>query len=118
MKCKEIPTRPILLFLAINRGGWCTWGDSDPSIMPSVQSAMPTGTPPKLQLAKMRQLIKRGLVSGCGCGCRGDFEITKKGDGFIEAVTKLGQQALETLDFMYKSKQALFLGEKIDKGDA
>jgi hypothetical protein len=45
--------------------------------MPTVQDAMPTGTPPKLQLAKMRMLIRRGIVQGCPCGCRGDFYLTE-----------------------------------------
>ena len=31
--------------------------------------------PDQLVLAKMRQLIKRGLVDGCGCGCRGEFRL-------------------------------------------
>jgi hypothetical protein len=35
--------------------------------------------PPKVVLAKARALIKRGLIDGCGCGCRGDFVITTKG---------------------------------------
>jgi predicted transcriptional regulator len=33
----------------------------------------------KIIIQKMAKLIKRGLVSGCGCGCRGDYEITQKG---------------------------------------
>ena len=32
-------------------------------------------SPPKVVLAKARSLLKRGLISGCGCGCRGDFRI-------------------------------------------
>lgn len=35
--------------------------------------------PPKVLLAKMKSLIKRGLVSGCACGCRGDFLLTVSG---------------------------------------
>lgn len=35
--------------------------------------------PPKVIAAKMASLIRRGLVSGCACGCRGDFQITGKG---------------------------------------
>lgn len=31
--------------------------------------------PPKVLLAKARSLLKRGLLGGCGCGCRGDFHI-------------------------------------------
>lgn len=37
------------------------------------------GVPYKVMLAKMRSLIKRGLVGGCACGCRGDFYLTEKG---------------------------------------
>lgn len=34
------------------------------------------GNPPeKVVLAKLRSLIKRGLLAGCACGCRGDFEL-------------------------------------------
>lgn len=29
--------------------------------------------PPKVVLAKARKLIRRGLLDGCDCGCRGDF---------------------------------------------
>ena len=31
----------------------------------------------------MKQLIKRELVDGCDCGCRGDFEITAKGEEWL-----------------------------------
>ena len=31
--------------------------------------------PDKVVLAKARKLIKRGLVDGCACGCRGDFTV-------------------------------------------
>lgn len=31
--------------------------------------------PPKVVTAKLRRVIKRGLLRGCCCGCRGDFEI-------------------------------------------
>lgn len=34
------------------------------------------GVPAKVTLAKARRLIKRGLITGCACGCRGDYEIT------------------------------------------
>ena len=30
--------------------------------------------PQKLVLAKARKLIRRGLLNGCACGCRGDLE--------------------------------------------
>jgi hypothetical protein len=78
MQCKDIPETPILAFLADHRGEWCHWFDPD-RFDRSVRRAMPPGTPEKLALAKMRGLIRRGLVEGCDCGCRGDFEITEKG---------------------------------------
>ena len=31
--------------------------------------------PEKVVQAKGRILIRRGLIDGCGCGCRGDFVI-------------------------------------------
>lgn len=31
--------------------------------------------PEKVVLAKAAQLIKRGVIDGCTCGCRGDFEV-------------------------------------------
>lgn len=39
--------------------------------------------PEKVVLAKARRLIRRGLVDGCFCGCRGDLkrtDSTKAGD--------------------------------------
>src|SRR5437899_2913587 len=40
-------------------------------------------TPPKVLQAKARQLIKRGLLDGCTCGCSGQYEITAKGHAFL-----------------------------------
>lgn len=31
--------------------------------------------PEKVVLAKLRGLVKRGMITGCACGCRGDFEL-------------------------------------------
>ncbi len=36
--------------------------------------------------AKLRGLVKRGLLTGCACGCRGDFEVTAKGKEMLECV--------------------------------
>lgn len=90
MQCKDIPELPILQFLFdqpidYNYGGrkWAfRFGDEYEN---SVTHAMPKGTPDKLVLAKMRQLIKKKLVDGCTCGCRGDFIITDKGIEFLNS---------------------------------
>jgi len=85
MQAKDVPERPVLEFLLTVRARterlatWYKPEDLSPIWDNSVLNAMPIGTPPKVALAKMRALIKRGLVSGCSCGCRGDFELTDKG---------------------------------------
>jgi hypothetical protein len=76
MQCKDIPDRPVLEFLAKRPGVWHNWYFGDDK---DVRIAMPDGVPEKLVLAKMRQMIRRGVVDGCPCGCRGDFVITDKG---------------------------------------
>jgi len=49
----------------------------------SVFAAMPDGVEFNLARAKMGKMIKRGLVNGCSCGCRGDFTITDKGRALL-----------------------------------
>ena len=78
-QCKDVPDKPILEFLYERRKEgkvWCCWYDGFEN---SIGQAMPSNTPEKIIIQKMAKLIKRGFVSGCGCGCRGDYEITKKG---------------------------------------
>jgi hypothetical protein len=75
MQCKDIPDIPILQFL----NKLTRWGTWFPNFDNSVQQGMPIGVCEKLVKAKMKSLIKRGLVDGCTCGCRGDYEITPKG---------------------------------------
>lgn len=45
---------------------WVSRGD--------VEAAFPD-VPWKVVLAKLRSLLKRNVIDGCGCGCRGDFHI-------------------------------------------
>lgn len=75
MQCKDIPTQPVIDFLStLDRGGTWFWSEVyQPDN--SVVRAMPEGVNSKLALAKMRKLIKAGLVEGCACGCRGDFRL-------------------------------------------
>lgn len=89
MKCKDIAEEPILRYLAGETDGYAGWpakgwgnrfvdDDGKPAVG-SILNAMPPGIPPKLGLAKAGMMIRRGLITGCTCGCRGDFEITAKG---------------------------------------
>lgn len=77
MQCKDIETAPILLFLKNLRPHLGTWFDMD--CENTVRHAFPKKSPDRLVLAKMASLIRRGLVTGCCCACRGDYEITDKG---------------------------------------
>lgn len=81
--CKDVPELPILQFLAGRKHkklGPATWYAGEEN---SVAHAMPAGTPDKVRVQTMRKLIRRDLVSGCACGCRGDYEITKKGVDYL-----------------------------------
>lgn len=44
----------------------------------NVAGALP-GVPPKVVQAKLARLLERGLLTGCACGCRGDWELTAVG---------------------------------------
>lgn len=81
-QAKDIPAIPILRFLGGLGTNWGVLGNGNHN---SIENAMPSSVPRKLVLAKMRQLIKRGLVSGCTCGCRGEFELTDKGRSILGA---------------------------------
>ncbi|TWV20001.1 hypothetical protein [Klebsiella quasipneumoniae] len=60
----------------------------------SINTSMPEGTPEKLQYAVMRNLISKGLVDGCCCGCRGDFVLTEKG---VELVSTTEYKAAQEI---------------------
>lgn len=82
MQCKDIADLPVLSHLEAHGGIGCTvWRgeDGEPINKRSALHAMPPDTPEKLARAKMAMLKKRGLVDGCGCGCRGDWELTPAG---------------------------------------
>lgn len=82
MKAADISDREMLAFiLPINeegqaRGsaGWAQVWDLVPHW---------PGFPQKVVMAKAKQLVKRGLLDGCTCGCRGDFTVTEKGREFL-----------------------------------
>jgi hypothetical protein len=78
MQCKDIADTPLLRFIADKQaeiGMWVCYWDLEPPY---------SDLPDKLFRAKMGQLLKRGLVTGCNCGCRGDYEMTVKGREYLE----------------------------------
>lgn len=72
MKTADIPDKVILEFLATQQGQWSShcWGPLAEFLKQ---------WPDKLAFSKLKTLHRRGLVGGCPCGCRGDWEITDKG---------------------------------------
>lgn len=92
MQAKDVPERPILALLDAqtkDRYTWTFWWDWDDRR--GLRSVMP-GVPDRVQQAKLRKLIKRGLVDGCVCGCRGDFTITKKGRAHLAQLREVGEK--------------------------
>lgn len=48
--------------------------------------------PAKVVRAKMAALIRRGLLDGCTCGCRGDFWVTDLGVKLISTEEDKGEE--------------------------
>lgn len=76
MQAKDIPDVAMLQAVENARiafgGAWAIRNrDLDPKHFP--------GVPEKVCQAKRAKLIKRGLMQGCTCGCRGDFTLTDAG---------------------------------------
>lgn len=71
MKASDITDEPIVTAVRETRGRygvprWATKLDVQERLAP---------VPPKVVLAKLASAIRRGVLLGCACGCRGDFEI-------------------------------------------
>ena len=79
MQAKDIPADAILAEVRRHNEGKC--GGHPPFRMEphwafwwDLYAAFPDW-PEKVIMAKGRRLIKKGLLSGCPCGCRGDLEL-------------------------------------------
>jgi len=78
MKCCDLPDLDVLTAIAATaRPLGATFTEVAEALHPF---------PVKLVRAKLSKLLRRGLISGCCCGCRGDF--------FVVAV----EQALDRMD--------------------
>lgn len=49
--------------------------------------------PPKVVAAKLKALVRRGLLDGCTCGCRGDYELTYDGEVRLGLIPEVVHQA-------------------------
>jgi len=88
---KDIDDRAVLLWFYEYQGGWVSyWGghfryngwDTFTERREEPLDSFFAFDPkfdPRLRHKKLASMVDRGLLGGCGCGCRGDFEITDKG---------------------------------------
>lgn len=102
MQAKDLPDRDILaLVYAISmgekrRGRWIDGHAMFDGVEYWKRNARPDAwvfvgdleyhlpeVPTKVIMAKMRALIRRKLIDGCACGCRGDFWVTEKGREYL-----------------------------------
>ncbi len=68
-KASDISDETCLEAVRAVRGRWASsW-----SMLPDIQEKLRV-YPPKVVLAKLKQLVKKNKLDGCTCGCRGDFE--------------------------------------------
>jgi hypothetical protein len=75
-----IPELFVLEFMESLRDMPATWLENNGELfVNSVQYGMPHGVTPADALAKMDKMIRKGLVTGCSCGCPGNFVITDQG---------------------------------------
>lgn len=77
MQAKDIPDDAIIAVLArLERDGKWPGVPRRWVMVWELYEAFPD-VPPKVVVAKMRALIRRGIADGCTCGCRGDFELVQ-----------------------------------------
>lgn len=76
VQAKDVPEQAILEAVANPRLsiGISRWDIAD----------VVTGFPERVLLAKLRAMVKRKLINGCACGCRGDFSIAPLGRAVLE----------------------------------
>lgn len=80
IQCKDVSTLTLLRFVA-------SWTDEFSSVTlfklddepRSVWQIMLPVIPMCVMKQKFENMVRKGLINGCYCGCRGDFTITPKG---------------------------------------
>jgi hypothetical protein len=72
VQAKHVPELPILRAIKANEPHWTlTW---DLFELPELKEF-----PHKVVRAKLLNMYNSGLIGGCCCGCRGDFELKPAG---------------------------------------
>jgi hypothetical protein len=76
LQAKDLPEDELVAALRRVRQPWGT------STFYDLQDALPA-YPPKVLLAKLAALVRRGVLDGCACGCRGDFQEVARPKGDV-----------------------------------
>lgn len=71
ISAKDIPDEKALDAIRSTKG---KWGVPDWSMTGDIQANL-NQYPPKVVLAKLKSLVKRQVIGGCACGCKGNFYI-------------------------------------------
>ena len=77
---RKVSKEEVLNYLAKNQGKWNLFWEIEDAL--GIERN-PSGDPNKRHAVTLRKLYKTGMIGGCICGCRGDFDITDKGLEFI-----------------------------------
>lgn len=93
----------VLRFLIDYIGHWCTHGEG--YSMPTIQTVLPQLNK-KEQISIMRNLLNKRLITGCDCGCRGDWEISREGLRLMGYMVK---------NDMYRDEHGLHVLDNINK---
>lgn len=80
IQAKDIPDAMMLRAVEVDRSE----RNGLPACLYTMQDRM-TAFPRKVISAKLRSLAKRGLIDGCPCGCRGDYQLTAAGHEALAA---------------------------------
>jgi len=80
-QANDVPEDVIMRALRTEPGKWFTHWDVESPLHGtwSIVRMEPSlrAFPPKVLLAKLRSMERRGLIEGCGCGCRGDWHVRR-----------------------------------------
>lgn len=102
IQCKDVSTLEILRFIRkqTDEGHRVTWYNVDASN--TVRRVILPVVPDCVLRKKLDNMARKGLLDGCGCGCRGDFKITPKGRERIVALAKIQKTNTESfLQYLY-----------------
>lgn len=77
---KDVPMVEVLkaIFIIVDIGVTGTTANTW-NLYPYLDRVLEQDVPKKIYKAKLRSLLKQGLVDGCACGCRGGYTLTIKG---------------------------------------